>query len=74
LVVGIVAVPLMPGCDPGGFVITAIIGIVGSVIATHLGQATRVPKWPGEPAGFIAAVLGSGLLLSPLPHGDWQKT
>jgi uncharacterized membrane protein YeaQ/YmgE (transglycosylase-associated protein family) len=62
LIVGIVAKFLMPGRDPGGFVITAIIGVVGSVIATYLGQALGFCR-PGESAGFIAAVLGSIILL-----------
>ena len=62
LIVGIVAKFLMQGRDPGGFVITAIIGIVGSVIATYLGQALGFYR-PGESAGFIAAVLGSIILL-----------
>jgi len=62
LIVGIVAKFLMPGRDPGGFVITAVIGIVGSVIATFLGQALGFYR-PGESAGFIAAVIGSIILL-----------
>ncbi len=62
LIVGIVAKFLMPGRDPGGFVITAIIGIVGSVIATFLGQSLGFYR-PGESAGFIASVLGSIILL-----------
>jgi len=62
LVVGIVAKFLMPGRDPGGFVITAVIGIVGSIIATYLGQALGFYR-PGQSAGFIAAVLGSIILL-----------
>jgi len=62
LIVGIVAKFLMPGRDPGGFVITAIIGIVGSVIATYLGRALGLYQ-PGESAGFIAAVIGSIILL-----------
>jgi len=62
LIVGIVAKFLMPGRDPGGFVITAIIGIVGSVIATYLGRALGLYQ-PGESAGFIAAVIGSIVLL-----------
>lgn len=62
LIVGIVAKFLMPGRDPGGFVITAVIGIVGSIIATYLGQALGFYR-PGESAGFIAAVLGSIILL-----------
>ena len=62
LVVGIVAKFLMPGRDPGGFIITAIIGIVGSVIATYLGQALGFYR-QGQSAGFIAAVIGSIILL-----------
>jgi uncharacterized membrane protein YeaQ/YmgE (transglycosylase-associated protein family) len=62
LIVGIVAKFLMPGRDPGGFVITAVIGIVGSVIATYLGQALGFYR-PGQSAGFIAAVIGSSILL-----------
>ena len=62
LIVGIVAKFLMPGRDPGGFVITALIGIVGSVIATYLGQALGFYR-SGQSAGFIAAVLGSIILL-----------
>ena len=62
LVVGIVAKFLMPGRDPGGFIITALIGIVGSVVATYLGRALGFYR-VGESAGFIAAVLGSIILL-----------
>ena len=61
-IVGIVAKFLMPGRDPSGFFITAIIGIVGSVIATFLGQTLGFYR-PAESAGFIAAVLGSIILL-----------
>ena len=41
LVVGIIAKFLMPGRDPGGFIITAILGIVGSFVATWIGQSYR---------------------------------
>jgi uncharacterized membrane protein YeaQ/YmgE (transglycosylase-associated protein family) len=61
-IVGIVAKFLMPGRDPAGFIITVIIGIVGSVIATYLGRALGLYQ-VGESAGFIAAVLGSIILL-----------
>jgi uncharacterized membrane protein YeaQ/YmgE (transglycosylase-associated protein family) len=62
LIVGIIAKFLMPGRDPGGFIITAIIGIVGAFIATWLGQALG---WyaEGEGAGFIASVIGAIILL-----------
>ena len=61
-VVGIVAKFLMPGRDPAGFFITAIIGIVGSIIATYLGRTMGFYR-VGESAGFIAAVIGAIILL-----------
>lgn len=61
-VVGIVAKFLMPGRDPAGFFITAIIGVVGSIIATYLGRFMGLYQ-PGESAGFIAAVIGAIILL-----------
>jgi uncharacterized membrane protein YeaQ/YmgE (transglycosylase-associated protein family) len=62
LIVGIIAKFLMPGKDPGGFIITAIIGIVGAFIATWIGQAIG---WyaPGQSAGFIASIIGAIILL-----------
>lgn len=62
LIVGIVAKFLMPGRDPGGFIITALIGIVGSVVATYIGRAMGFYQ-AGQSAGFIAAVLGAIILL-----------
>ena len=62
LVIGAVAKLLMPGRDPGGCIITMLIGIAGSFIASYLGQALNWYK-PGEPAGFIASVIGAMLLL-----------
>ncbi len=62
LIVGIVAKFLMPGRDPGGFIITVLIGIAGSFIATYVGAAMGWYQ-NGETAGFIAAVLGSIILL-----------
>ena len=61
-IVGIVAKFLMPGRDPAGFFITAIIGIVGSIIATYLGRFMGLYQ-VGESAGFIAAVVGAIILL-----------
>ena len=61
-IVGIVAKFLMPGRDPAGFIITVLIGIVGSVIATYLGRGLGFYQ-VGESAGFIAAVLGAIILL-----------
>ena len=61
-IVGIIAKFLMPGRDPAGFFITAIIGIVGSIIATYLGRFMGFYR-VGESAGFIAAVVGAIILL-----------
>lgn len=62
LVIGAVAKLLMPGKDPGGFIITILLGIAGSFVATYLGQAVG---WygPDSAAGFIASVFGAMLLL-----------
>jgi uncharacterized membrane protein YeaQ/YmgE (transglycosylase-associated protein family) len=61
-IVGIVAKFLMPGRDPAGFIITALIGIAGSIIATYLGRFMGFYQ-VGESAGFIAAVIGAIILL-----------
>jgi uncharacterized membrane protein YeaQ/YmgE (transglycosylase-associated protein family) len=62
LVIGAVAKFIMPGKDPGGIIVTMLIGIAGALIAGFLGRAVG---WynEGEPAGFIASVVGAILLL-----------
>ncbi|MBD0270606.1 MAG: GlsB/YeaQ/YmgE family stress response membrane protein [Acetobacteraceae bacterium] len=62
-IAGLVAKFLMPGRDPGGFIITTLLGIVGAVVATYLGQAVGWYR-AGEGAGFIGAVLGAVILLA----------
>jgi uncharacterized membrane protein YeaQ/YmgE (transglycosylase-associated protein family) len=52
----------MPGRDPGGFIITTLLGIVGAVVATYLGQAIGWYR-AGEGAGFIGAIVGAVILL-----------
>ncbi len=59
---GLVAKFLMPGRDPGGFIITTILGIIGAVVASYLGQAVGWYR-PGEGAGFIGAVVGAVIIL-----------
>ena len=61
-IVGLVAKLLMPGRDPGGFIVTALLGIVGAVLATFLGQAMGLYA-AGEQAGFIASVIGAIIVL-----------
>lgn len=62
LLVGIIAKFLMPGDDPGGFIITTLIGIAGAFAAKYIGQAMGFYE-EGEAAGFIASVIGAMLLL-----------
>ena len=62
LLAGIVAKFLMPGRDPGGFIVTILLGIAGAFIATYLGQAVGWYE-AGEGAGFIGAVVGAILIL-----------
>jgi uncharacterized membrane protein YeaQ/YmgE (transglycosylase-associated protein family) len=62
LAVGIVAKFLMPGKDPGGFIITTLLGIAGALVAKFLGQGLGWYE-EGEPAGFIASVFGAIILL-----------
>ena len=61
-VVGLVARALMPGRDAMGFIFTTLLGVVGALIAQFLGQAMGLYA-PGEPAGFIGAVIGAMILL-----------
>jgi uncharacterized membrane protein YeaQ/YmgE (transglycosylase-associated protein family) len=63
LLAGALAKFLMPGRDPGGFIITMVLGVVGAFLATWLGQALG---WyaPGESAGFLGAVVGAIIILA----------
>jgi uncharacterized membrane protein YeaQ/YmgE (transglycosylase-associated protein family) len=63
-VIGLVAKFLMPGeNEPKGFILTTVLGIVGALVATWLGQAIG---WygPGEGAGFIGGIVGAVILLA----------
>lgn len=62
LVVGIIAKLLMPGRDPGGIVITILLGIVGAVVGGFLGRALGL-YGPDEPAGLIVSTLGAIVVL-----------
>jgi uncharacterized membrane protein YeaQ/YmgE (transglycosylase-associated protein family) len=62
LAVGVIAKLLMPGRDPGGCIITMLIGLAGAFVASYLGQMLGFYQ-PGQPAGFIGAVVGAMLLL-----------
>jgi len=62
-VAGVIAKFIMPGDnEPTGFILTAILGIVGAFVATYLGQALGRYR-PGEGAGLIGAVVGAVIVL-----------
>jgi len=63
LIVGALAKLIMPGKDPGGFIVTMLIGIGGSFIGTFIGQAIGWYQ-EGQSAGFIVSILGALLLLA----------
>lgn len=62
LIAGFVAKLLLPGKDPGGCIITMLLGVAGAFVATYLGQFLGIYK-PGDTAGFIGAVIGSVIIL-----------
>jgi uncharacterized membrane protein YeaQ/YmgE (transglycosylase-associated protein family) len=62
LVVGAVGKLLMPGRDPGGFVVTILLGIAGALVGGFLGRALGMYR-EDDPVGFVMAVLGSIALL-----------
>ncbi len=62
LIVGIIGKLLMPGRDPGGFVITILLGVAGALVGGFLGRTMGLYR-EGDPINFIMAVLGSIVLL-----------
>ncbi|BAT19368.1 GlsB/YeaQ/YmgE family stress response membrane protein [Asaia bogorensis] len=60
--VGLIAKFLMPGRDPGGFIITIFLGVAGALLASWIGQKLHFYH-PGQPAGFVASVFGAMILL-----------
>ena len=62
LVVGVLAKLVMPGRDPGGIIVTILLGIAGAVLGGFIGRALGFYA-EGEPAGWVMAFLGSVLLL-----------
>lgn len=63
LVVGALAKLFMPGRDPGGIIVTMLLGIAGSFIAGFLGRAVGWYRSPAEGPGIIASIIGAMLLL-----------
>lgn len=62
LIVGVIAKLLMPGRDPGGFIVTVLLGIAGALVAGFLGRAIGL-YGPNDGAGYIMSIIGAALLL-----------
>ncbi len=63
LVVGALAKLIMPGKDPGGMLITMVLGVAGSLVGTYLGRAMGLYA-ENQSAGFIASIVGAIVLLA----------
>lgn len=63
LIVGALAKFIMPGRDPGGCLVTIVLGIAGAVVGGLMGRSLGLYA-PDEPAGFIMAILGAVVLLA----------
>jgi uncharacterized membrane protein YeaQ/YmgE (transglycosylase-associated protein family) len=75
LIVGAIAKLLMPGRDPGGIIVTMILGIVGALLGGFIGRALGMYS-AEEPAGFIMALVGAivVLLIYRLTVGGRHRT
>ncbi len=62
LIVGVIAKLLMPGRDPGGFVVTILLGIVGALLGGWIGRAAGWYQ-PGEGAGYLMSIVGAIVVL-----------
>ena len=63
LIVGFIAKLLMPGKDPGGVIITILLGIVGAFVGTFIGRALGLYS-QGQAAGWIMSVIGAVIVLA----------
>jgi len=62
LIVGVIAKLVMPGRDPGGFIVTVLLGVAGAVLGGLLGRAVGL-YGPNDAAGFLMSTVGAILLL-----------
>ena len=63
LIIGVIARLLMPGRDPGGLIITIVLGIAGMFLGSYIGQAAGFYQ-PGQAAGWIVSIIGALILLA----------
>jgi uncharacterized membrane protein YeaQ/YmgE (transglycosylase-associated protein family) len=62
LIIGVIAKLVMPGRDPGGIIVTILLGIVGAVLGGYIGQAAGM-YGPNQSAGVFMSILGAVLVL-----------
>lgn len=62
LIVGALARLIVPGKDPGGWIVSMVLGVVGSFVGGFLGRALSIYR-EGEPAGFVMSLLGAIILV-----------
>jgi uncharacterized membrane protein YeaQ/YmgE (transglycosylase-associated protein family) len=62
LIVGVIAKLLMPGRDPGGFIITILLGIAGALLGGWIGRAMGLYR-EGQGAGWLMSIVGAIVLL-----------
>lgn len=63
LIIGALAKLVMPGRDPGGVIVTMVIGVAGSMLAHFIGSSAGWYR-AEEPAGFLASIIGAVVLLA----------
>jgi len=63
LIVGVLAKLVMPGNDPGGMIVTILLGIGGALLGGFIGRALGIYD-PGQPAGWIMSILGAVVILA----------
>jgi len=63
LVIGIIAKLLMPGKDPGGFIVTILLGVAGALVGGFIGRAMGF-YGDGQGAGWLMSILGAIILLA----------
>jgi uncharacterized membrane protein YeaQ/YmgE (transglycosylase-associated protein family) len=63
LIAGALAKLFMPGKDPGGIIVTMLLGVAGSFVAGFIGRAVGWYRMPGSGPGIIASIIGAMLLL-----------
>jgi uncharacterized membrane protein YeaQ/YmgE (transglycosylase-associated protein family) len=64
LIVGALAKLFMPGRDPGGIIVTILLGIAGSFVAGFIGRAIGWYRTPGSGPGIIASIIGAMIILA----------